>query len=349
MYLSTSSQTIFNNLKYIFWGLVFFIFYCIKPMYAHANIHEISSTCTLPYSDVIALEDVVIIAKSCAYTQAILQVQEKLNKNKAISYGLQNKRLRLSIATEFYDFTVQNEPKEFKTEDGDVQVTVNLFPFSAYKDENFAKILPRSDLLEMRLEFFELLQTYALKGKNILLNHTDTKKSLHKISTLELHQTVANIARQLEALWLYDDALRHFHDTWHEPTLVQDTLQKAIHLAPSLAAIWAAIGEVQLQLDQPQHALQSLNHALNLQPERPRTFYVRGLGHLRLQQPTLAKADLDTALTFKPQMASWLRARGAIALVLEDYTTMCDDFEQACALGDCEGLMHARERELCLP
>ncbi len=333
---------------YIFLGLFFFAITIISPRQAKANIDNIQYTCTLPFNDELSQQSVKIIAKSYAYTQALMQVQEKLKKNKAISLSLIDADLRLSIAAQLYKLTVDTKPIDLTALAGDVSVTITLTPKSNYPEQSIGKILSQHDLLELRLELIEILIDYAQKGQKLVLVHAGIQKSAQSLSKHDALEALINISRHLEALWLYDLALSHFHETWSNPTLVQQLLKDALILAPSMSALWAAIGEVQLQMDQPQTALQNINHALALNPERARSYYVRGLGHLRLQQPALAMTDLDIALKYKPQMVAWLRARGAIALVLEDYSTMCDDFEQACALGDCEGLMHARERNFCL-
>ncbi len=329
-----------------FKGLVFLLLSVTTPLQAHANAHDLQSTCTLPFGEGLSAKSVQIIAKSYAYTQAIMQVQEDLKKNKAISFGLENANLSFAIAAQLYKYHVSTNDINYAASSGDVSVTITLALRS--KTTNVGNLLSQYDLLELRLELIELLMDYAEKGQKLVLVHAGIQKSGQNISKQDAREALMNISRHLEALWLYDLALGHFKETWSNPTLVQQTLKDALILAPSMSALWAAIGEVQIQLDQPQTALQNLNHALALFPERARTYYVRGLGHLRLQQPALAMTDLNTALSYKPQMVAWLRARGSIALVLEDYATMCEDFEQACTLGDCEGLVHARERDFCL-
>ncbi len=347
MYLYSSLFKIFCRTS-IFERLVFCLIISLTPLQAFADSGQIKYSCTLPFSNGISPKEAQIIAKSFGYTQALIEVQDSLKKHKAISFGLQDANLSLSISAELYKLNIETKPIDPAAVTGDVTIIINLIPKSHNIEQSVGSLLSKHDLLELRLELLDLLVDYALKGHKLMLIHAGIQKSAQSLSKNDVRESLLNISRHLEALWLYNTALNHFHETWENPTLVQELLKDATTLAPSMSALWAAIGEVQLQMDQPQTALQNLNHALALQPERSRTYYVRGLGHLRLHQPALAMTDLDTALMYKPQMVSWLRARGAIALVLEEYDIMCADFEKACALGDCEGLMHAREREFCL-
>ncbi len=327
-------------------GLV--VFFVIALSALNTSARTLTYTCTLPYNADISPKTAQIIAKSFAYTQALTLVEEEFNKNKAISLGLRDTNLHKAVAAELYTANVHSEPQEFTAPVGDVHITVKISLPDNNTDQDVGELLSAYDLLEMRLELVELLEKYAHEGQKIILVLSGIQKNTQDIPHYTLHRELINTAQSLQALWLYAEALKHFEKTWNDPTLVQKNLEQATKLAPGIAALWLALGEVQLQLDQPRNALQSLDKALNLQPDRARIFYVRGLGHLRLQQPSLAKADLDTALKYKPKEATWLNARGAISLILEDYASMCNDFEQACGLGQCDGLAHARQRNLCL-
>jgi tetratricopeptide (TPR) repeat protein len=124
-------------------------------------------------------------------------------------------------------------------------------------------------------------------------------------------------------------------------------LRQAAALDPDYAPLRQLLGEVLLQLDRPQDALAELNKALVEQPELAGALYTRGLAHLRLQLPTLAERDLSAALERDASQAAWWRARGALRMIRNETGPMCEDFMQACAQGDCEGLAVARERGLC--
>ncbi len=346
MNLITSPLKVFCRKGILCLGLVFFSIFLIYPAQSFAE--TLKYTCTLPYNNDVEPQTAQIVAKSFAYIQALIEVEKEFKNNKAISIGLKDTSLRKAVAAELYAVNVKSEPEDFTTPSGDVHVTVEISLPEHTTGQNISKLLENVSLLEMKLELINLLSELSKQGQKIILIRSNIQKNAHNLSPQALNAELENISQRLQALWLYDEALNSFKETWNNPSLIQTKLLKATKLAPGIAALWAALGEVQLQLDQPQNALKSLNNALNLQPDRARAFYARGLGHLRLQQPTLAKADLDTALKYQPHMATWLNARGAIFLVLEDYANMCEDFEQACGLGNCEGLAHARKRDLCL-
>ncbi len=330
----------------LYLGLVVFFTCALLPTNSLSS--TMTHACTLPYNTDIQPQSAKIVAKSFAYIQAISQAEAKFKNNMAINIGLKNTDFRKAVAAELYSVKEHYEPQTFSSPMGDIHVTVEINLTNKYKDKDVAKLVSSHDILEMRLELINLLDKYAHRGQKLILMLAGIQKDNQNNSLYASKTELFSITSALQALWLYDEALKHFQETWDEPELIQAKLQEAIRLAPGIAALWTALAEVQLQLDQPHTAIQNLDHALALDQERARAFYIRGLGHLRLQQPTLAKADLDTALAYKPKVASWLNARGAISLVLEDYIPMCEDFEQACALGNCEGLIHARKRDLCL-
>jgi tetratricopeptide (TPR) repeat protein len=135
---------------------------------------------------------------------------------------------------------------------------------------------------------------------------------------------------------------------WHDPPAALPVLQQAAALDPEYALLPYLRGEILLQLDRPQDALVELDKALAMNPERAGALYTRGLAYLRLQLPALAERDLSTALAYDASHAAWWRARGALRMIRNENGPMCEDFMQACAKGDCEGLAVARERGLCL-
>jgi tetratricopeptide (TPR) repeat protein len=157
------------------------------------------------------------------------------------------------------------------------------------------------------------------------------------------------LAEQLEALWQLGSILpQREGGRWREPQAALPVMQQAVSLNPESAVLPYLLGEVLLQLDRPQDALTELDKALALKPELAGALYMRGLAYLRLQLPTLAERDLGAALAYDASHAAWWRARGALRMIRNESGPMCEDFTQACARGDCEGLAVARERGLCL-
>ena len=232
---------------------------------------------------------------------------------------------------------------------GDVTVTVYLTTPPRTVDSRLRAALAAPDMLDMRE--YVLAQVRDAVDEGIRLTQSAAEaRAWHGLSADRVYnQRIEWLGNRLEALWIFDEALTRLHGVWREPALTAATLRRALALDGQNPLLWCALGEVQLQQDVPHAALDSLNKALAMAPHLPRARYALGIGHLRLQQPALAETDFDAALRHRPDNAAWLRARGAVRMVLEKYDLMCQDFLQACALGDCEGLAAARKRSLCLP
>ncbi len=342
----TSPLKVYFHYFVLYLGLVVFSTLIVFSSKSFAN--TISYTCVLPYNIYIKPDTAQIIAKSFAYSQAFLQVEEDIKNNTAINLSFQDINLHKAVAAELYLTDIILEPSKFSPATGDVHVTVKTTLPSDNINSKIKELLSNYHLLEMRSELLTLLSVNSKAGQRLILLNSSIHNNQQKTPPQTLYKELSIISQRLQALWMFNDLLKYFNQTWQEPSLVQKSLLKATALAPSLALLWVALGEAQLQMDQPQTALININKALSLQNDNARAFYLRGLAHLRLQQPTLAKADLDTALKYKPENADFLNARGAILLVLEDHDNMCADFEKACGFGNCEGIAHARKRKLCL-
>lgn len=160
----------------------------------------------------------------------------------------------------------------------------------------------------------------------------------------------------LQGLWLTQQALTLAPEGWLAEPASLAALDLASRLAPDCAVAHLLLAEARVQRNLPQHAIAAATEALRLWPELGRARYVRALAHWRLQQLALAEDDFTVALAPQqavppqgPELARRLRARGAVRLVQQKTEGLCEDFNRACALGDCDGLAHAREQGLCLP
>ncbi len=303
------------------------------------------------------------MVQSIAYIQALQHMHATLATQRALAFGLQDPTAQMALVAELYTphFSQTHLPSG-------ITVTVHLQEKKSATPAHIRDLLTHKSLLDLRQEWLQLIQKNAQNAYNFLLmssgfgSNANTKthaiiidhiNPLYKEPTTDFHKQLTRealiSAQNLEALWLFHTALNHFQEIWSEPALVAQLMQKALVLQKDTAMFWACLGEVQLQMDNPQEAIQSLNEALRVQPTRARALYIRALAYLRLQQPSLAKIDLSAALAMQQPRASWLNARGAAHMLLEDYELMCADFTEACAQGDCQGLQNARTRNLCLP
>lgn len=164
------------------------------------------------------------------------------------------------------------------------------------------------------------------------------------------------VAAQVEAYRLYLELLEQAEDESPVGTLAG--LEKALALAPHAWPLRLAQAEALLRQDRFRAALQALREL----PPRPvagdagegtdrrlyvRALQLRALSQLRSGQPTLAESDLDEALAQAPERAELWLARGAARQMRENFAAMCEDYYQACARGQCQGLAAARARGQC--
>ncbi len=315
---------------------------------AFADTMNTTRSLTFSNAKGISTHSSINIVKSMLYLQVLRDVHKELSQNKVLAFGIKEDFLQMALISQLYlpFFQVQklkNEPR------GDVKISVRLKPKSVKTSFEINRYLSEKTLLDMRLEWLTLLLENSKRGEDYLLVASGLQQQTPVLAPQVLEIRALEVAKTLDALWLLDEALGYFNERWQEPQKVLKILQKAVTLSTKLPLLWACLGEVQLQLDATSDALKSVNTSLALQNDRGYALYIRGLGHLRLQQPSMAKVDFDAALALEPDTVPWLRARGATLMLLENFELMCKDFSRACSLGDCEGLMTARERNLCMP
>lgn len=303
---------------------------------------------SLPYGGRITHESVLPIARASAYLQALTKAARELEKHRAAQFGAASAEQRQTLAAAIHRPAVSVQPvTAIIPPAGKVRAQVHLATAERTLDSRLRDALSQRDMLQWRNLLLLDVRASAEEGRRLVLEAAQRRHKAGSEGDLFFENRVVYLGRHLEALWILDEALTRLRHSWQDPAEVAEILRAAVALDPHGPLLWAALGEVQLQLDQPQNALESLNNALRESPDMPRALYIRGLGHLRLQQSALAEADLSAALRGDPDNAAWLRARGAVRMVREDVAGMCKDFERACALGDCEGMVAARKRGQC--
>lgn len=165
----------------------------------------------------------------------------------------------------------------------------------------------------------------------------------------ERNATVLEIGMALQ------DALQLSPDGWLVRAEALPFLTRAATLLPEQGWVWLMLAEAQLQRGLPQHCVTSCTEALRHMPSLARARYIRALAHWRMQQLALAEADLDVLLAQDALSgisedrvrAVRLRTRGAVRQLRRDVVGMCQDYREACTLGDCEGMARAREQGFC--
>jgi tetratricopeptide (TPR) repeat protein len=158
-----------------------------------------------------------------------------------------------------------------------------------------------------------------------------------------------SLARTLEALDLYGEALKRHGAGWRQPEEALEALGHARDKAPNDPLILLALAEVSLRLDRPAEAMEYAARAGTLAPDLPRAHDLIGTILLRQGLPALAAEAFDRASALAPGKARYLNHRASAHLILEQTEAFCADFRAACALGDCEGYHWARATEKCPP
>lgn len=315
-------------------------------------------TASLPFGGLIHQDCVFTVARNAAFLQALREVALSLNTHTAANIGAHELPRRMALAMAAYIPAVSKsitslpdiKGKHFSTNGDDMlTVMVSLEAPLHLVDSRLRETMQHPETWELYATVLQQMQDYVLQGTD-LITRAATLRQEHGAHMDEVFMNRTTVlADTLDALWMYMQILPKLRTVWDTPALVQQQMERALTLAPQVPLLWCALGEAQLQLDLPQKALDSLNNALQFDPNLARALYARGLAHLRLQQVALAENDLTVALTLQPHTAHWLRARGAVRMVREEYGPMCEDFSAACALGDCDGLITARKRDLCQP
>jgi tetratricopeptide (TPR) repeat protein len=164
---------------------------------------------------------------------------------------------------------------------------------------------------------------------------------------LEDSSLLQSLARNLEALDVYDQALRRHGAGWRHPDKALEALARANDLAPDDPLILLALAEVSLRLDRPAEAMEYAAKAASLAPDLPQTHDLTGTILLRQGLPALAAGAFSRAVALAPGQAGYLIHRASAHLILEQTEAFCADSRAACALGDCGEYQWARATEKC--
>lgn len=316
------------------------------------------ATASLPFGGLIHQDCVFTVARNAAFLQALREVALSLRKHTVASISAHELPRRMALAMAAYTPVVSKsittlpdvKGKHFSTHGDDMlTVLVSLEAPLHLVDSRLRETMQHPETWELYATVLQQMQDYVRQGTDLITRAAALRQE-HGAHMDEVFMNKTTVlADTLDALWMYMQILPKLRTVWDTPALVQQQMERALTLAPQVPLLWCALGEAQLQLDLPQKALDSLDKALQFDPTLARALYTRGLAHLRLQQVALAESDLTTAINLRPNTAHWLRARGAVRMVREEYGPMCEDFSAACALGDCDGLITARKRDLCQP
>jgi len=283
------------------------------------------------------------IAGTIAWLEALAKTTEALSTVSLVQWGTQEETDRQALVSAVFTPLVDSTPQGRR-----ISVRVSLSASQRAVADRLRKALREREMLQVRAEMLGLAREKSEEARGLIEQSVMLRRLLTGRSAANSARIVL-LAEQLEALWLLGSMLpQREGGRWRDPRAALPVLRRAAALDPEYAVLPYLLGEILLQLDRPQDALTELDKALALNPERAGALYARGLTYLRLQLSALAERDLSAALAYDASHAAWWRARGALRMIRNETGPMCEDFLQACARGDCEGLAVARERGLCL-
>ena len=306
------------------------------------------------------------IAESCAIAKARLEAlaaaAEALPKQQILRMGFSPDVDLRALVAQLY---TNKHTIEKKGEDSEVVVTLVVRNDAA---NEIKRLLRNSEILLLRHNllntyeklFHETLELYQQQHNtgDIAVRGGAWYKarvpSPNQENTTPPHISDTASADKLETANSVQNTLHSASKEWLVSASSLSTLEQASLLLPESAAVWLLLAEAQLQSGLPQRSIDSCTECLRLAPTLGRARYIRALAHLRLQQLALAEGDLNASLAHHQNeapkndaLAARLRARGAVRMLRRDMAGMCEDFFTACALGDCEGLVLAREQHQC--
>jgi tetratricopeptide (TPR) repeat protein len=302
-----------------------------------------SAACSLPYDSQVPETAVRRIAETIAWLDALKKTTEALSTASLVQWGAQKALDRQALVSAVFTPTVSSMLHGQR-----VSVRVRLSASQRAVEDRLRKTLQEREMLQLYAEMIRLAREKAEEARGLIELPVALRRMLTGRSDAQ-SALIALLAEQLETLWQLRIVLpQREGGRWREPQAALPVLLQAAALNPDSAVLPYLLGEILLQLDRPQDALAELDRALALNPELAGASYTRGLAYLRLQLPALAERDLNAALAHDDSHAAWWRARGALHMIRNETGPMCEDFLQACARGDCEGLAVTRERGQCL-
>ncbi len=305
------------------------------------------ATATLPYGGNVSRETVRSFVQNESWLAALRQAAGKLESRTVVQLGATTRDRRIALAAAVFPSTFRFSPDSDAPE-GELTAVARLTE-APDLPSRLRTALRHPEVLALYAAAVDTMRKHAAEGRDLLLHAAEMRRRHGPEADHIFSRRIDFLANSLNALHIYVTVLEQLRGKWAKPAVAAQELRRAVTLDKNNALLWCALGEAQLQQDLPQAALGSLDKAVALMPGLARARYFRGLTQLRLQQSALAEADLTAALKLRPDMPQWLRTRGAIRMVREDYGPMCEDFNKACMLGDCDGLEAARKRSQCLP
>jgi tetratricopeptide (TPR) repeat protein len=320
--------------------VLFVVFFSLK---SHAAQVGESAAYSLPFDHHVPATAARRIAGAIAWLDALERTTKQLAAASLVQRGADAASGRLALVSAVFAPMASSSLQGRR-----IVVRVRLSAPQRAVEERLRRMLHEREVLKLRAEMIKLTREKSEEARGLIEFPVALRRLLTGRGVADSARIVS-LAEHLEALWQAGIILSQREGgRWRDPLSALPVLRQAAALYPAYAVFSYLLGEILVQLDSPQDAIAELDRALELNPQLAGALYARGLAYLRLQLPTLAERDLSAALTLDDSHAAWWRARGALHMIRNETEAMCEDFMQACARGDCEGLAVARERDLCL-
>lgn len=313
-----------------------------------AGLQAAEATVIVPFGGGILRDDAQTVAAAAARIEALRLSTASLGRDSAALFSAETPARLLSLtAATFEAHTTATSVVGYPPEVG-VAVNIRTTPRGGDAATALRAALRAPEKLELREGILLHTRENLLEARQLALDAARHRQKAGTESESPYDRRFAALARTLRSLDTLERALSYLDGVWRHPIILAADMRQVVEASPEMPLGWTFLGEALLQLDRPQDAVEALDRALALPDAPVRARLVRGIANLRLDLTALAVDDLSRVLREAPRLAPAWRARGAARMMRREYGPMCEDFIQACNLGDCEGLASARDAGHCL-
>jgi len=143
------------------------------------------------------------------------------------------------------------------------------------------------------------------------------------------------------------------HNNLASALLEKGEIQKAVYhynkaiSINNYSAAYYNLGVICYRLGQPQQAIDNFNQAIRLTPDYAAAYYNLGIIYYALGQQQRAIENYDKAIRIMPNHANAYNNRAFIYLNMGNNISGCSNALKACALGNCQTLIWAKEKKYC--
>ncbi len=335
-----------NFMFKVFMGGIFFLWSsCLVCFANNDNVKTMIETrISIPYHGHLASEPVIQIAEAAAILSALDEVRNTFSETSLVKLGARTKYRQLALASAMYPVIIY----ERRTQDGpEIFIKACCHVGSVSSEEYIRKLIRQPDLLQLRELAIKRFEECVNEGKDLLDQSCNCTSVLCGQSPSILSQ-IKKVSNRIKALHIYFLELNAFDSTWTKPDQTVLALSEAMILDPDNTLLLLGIGECLVLLNRPYEGIKVLQKIALNSELHARVLYMQGMASLQMYLPALAIKDITYALELDAEHPEWWNALGIAKLLSGDTKDMCGDFYQACAMGDCDGLIEVRKQNFCL-